>query len=88
MAQFNFLILITKVPFFTFFAQFAAAGQVGPAHDGSQIKGNASLAQDVCVRALELSELLEALNARQRSLVAFAEGFKNFLIRSGINGVV
>jgi hypothetical protein len=50
---------------------------------GSQIYGSWLLAQDVCVRALELSLLLEALKARHRSLVAFAVGFKNVLIRSG-----
>jgi hypothetical protein len=42
------------------------------------------LAQDVCVSALALALLLEALKARQRSLVAFAVGFKNVLSMSGI----
>jgi hypothetical protein len=52
---------------------------------GSHIKGNWSLAQDVCISALVLSLLLEALKARQRSLVVFAGGFKNDLMRSGIS---
>jgi hypothetical protein len=52
---------------------------------GSHIKGNWSLAQDVCISALELSLTLEALNARQRSLVAFAGGFKYDFMRSGIS---
>jgi hypothetical protein len=64
--------------------QLAAAGQVGAMQSGSHTKGNWSLAQDVCVSALELSELLEALKTRQRSLVAFAAGFKYDLMRSGI----
>jgi hypothetical protein len=75
------------VVYFTFLAQLAAAGHVGPAHGGSQINGNWLLAQDVCVSALELSVLLEALKARHRSLVAFAAGFKYVLIRSGISFV-
>jgi hypothetical protein len=52
---------------FTFLAQLEVAGQVGRSQDGSQIKGNLSLVQDVCVSALELSVLLEALKARQWS---------------------
>jgi hypothetical protein len=51
------------------------------------MKGIWLLAQDVCVRALELSVLLEALKARQRSLVAFAGGFRNVLMRSGMSFV-
>jgi len=70
---------------FTFLAQFAGVGQVGPVQRGSQIYGSWLLAQDVCVSALELSELLDALKARQRSLVAFAVGFKNILMRSGMS---
>jgi hypothetical protein len=40
----------------------------------------------VCDSALELSVLLEALKARQRSCDAFAVGFKNDLIRRGRSG--
>jgi hypothetical protein len=50
---------------FTFLAQLEAAGQVGLSHEGSQINGKLLLAQDVRASALELSELLEALKARQ-----------------------
>jgi hypothetical protein len=75
--EFKFVI------FFTFLTQLAAAGQVGAMQSGSHTKGNWSLAQDVCVRALELSLPLEALKAKQRSLLAFAAGFKNDLMRSG-----
>jgi hypothetical protein len=64
--------------------QLDATGQVEPLQEGSQIKGNLSLAQDVWVIAVELSVLLEALKARQRSCDAFADGFKNDLMRLGI----
>jgi hypothetical protein len=67
----------------TFLAQLEAAGQVGPAHGSSQMNGKRSLAQDVCAIALELSALLEALKARQRSCDEFVEGFKKDLIRVG-----
>jgi hypothetical protein len=44
--------------------------------------------QDVCASALELSVLLEALNARQRSCVAFGDGFKKDLTIAGISCIV
>jgi hypothetical protein len=75
------------VQYITFLTQLAAAGQVGPLQRGSHIKGSWLLAQDVCVRALELSVLLEALKARQRSLVALSVGFKKVLMRSGMSFV-
>jgi hypothetical protein len=73
---------------FTFLAHPEAAGQVGPAQGCSQMKGNWSLAQDVCTSALELSMLLEALKARQRSIEVFTEGFKKDLSMLGSNCVV
>jgi hypothetical protein len=51
----------------TFLAQLEVSGQVGPSQEGSQINGNFLLAQEVRAIALALSELLEALNARQWS---------------------
>jgi hypothetical protein len=51
----------------TFLTHVDAAGQFGAAHGGSHMYGKRSLVQDVCASALELSLLLEALKARQRS---------------------
>jgi hypothetical protein len=73
---------------FTFLAHSDTAGQVGPAQGCSQIKGNWSLVQDVCASALELSVLLDALKARQRSCVAFGDGFKKDLTIAGISCIV
>jgi len=44
-----------------------APGQVGLSEDGSQMKGKLFSVQEVRASALELSVLLEALKARQRS---------------------
>jgi hypothetical protein len=68
---------------FTFLTQLDGAGQVGPAQGGSQINGNWLLAQDVCASALELSALMVALKARQRSCDEFVEGFKKDFTRLG-----